>query len=286
MNYFEFHIGDHTEATTHLTLVEDGALGRMLRKYYATERPLPADVKAVQRLVGARTKEEREAVETVLQEFFELQSDGWHQSRCDAEIAAFREKQAGKEGSKEGAKERQRRARERRKDLFEELRKLGQVPAYSTTTAELEAMLSRVTGASPSRAVTPPVTRDDTATQTPDSSTQTPDSVPDGTGVAAEPTTKAELWKAGKSLLSSAGMPDAQCGSFVGKLCKDYSDEVVVEAVRRAVVEQPADPASFLKATCQAAAGQRRGAKAVSSRHSGFDQKNYREGVNADGSFV
>ncbi|MDR6857230.1 YdaU family protein [Variovorax guangxiensis] len=175
MNYFEFHIGDHAEATAHLSFTEDGALGRLLRKYYATERPLPADLKTVQRLVGARTKEEREAVETVLQEFFELQNDGWHQSRCDAEIATFHEKQAGKEGAKEGAKERQRRARERRKILFEQLRGHDQVPAYTTTTVELEAMLSRVTGAPQSRNVTQPVTRDDTATQTPDSKHQTPD---------------------------------------------------------------------------------------------------------------
>jgi len=87
-------------------------------------------------------------------------------------------------------------------------------------------------------------------------------SVPDGTGAAAPKTpaemTKVELWAAGKSLLQAGGMPAAQCGSFVGKLVKDYSDELVVEAVRTAVVQQPADPASFLKATCQRLAGERR----------------------------
>jgi len=89
------------------------------------------------------------------------------------------------------------------------------------------------------------------------------------------PSTKAELWKAGKSLLSSAGMPEGQCGTFVGKLVKDYGDEVVLEAVRRSVVEQPADPASFLKATCQAATGQRRAGKAGTSRHDDFDEARY-----------
>ena len=79
MNYYEHHIGDYAEATAHLSFVEDAAYSRMIRKYYATEKPLPADIKAVQRLVGARTKEEREAVDTVLHEFFELQDDGWHQ---------------------------------------------------------------------------------------------------------------------------------------------------------------------------------------------------------------
>jgi hypothetical protein len=70
--------------------------------------------------------------------------------------------------------------------------------------------------------------------------------------------TKDELWAAGKSLLRQAGMPEAQCGSFVGKLVKQYGSETVVEAVRTAVVERPADPPSFLKATCQRLAGERK----------------------------
>lgn len=174
MNYFELHIGDLVRATVHLSMCEDGALNRLLRKYYETERPLPVDVARVQRLVGARSKRERDAVESVLSEFFELQTDGWHQSRCDAEIAVYREKQADLEGAKGGAKERQRRARERRKALFEALRGYGVVPAYSATTSELEAQLSRVTSGDSSRAVTPHVTRDDTATQTPDTRHQSP----------------------------------------------------------------------------------------------------------------
>ncbi len=86
-------------------------------------------------------------------------------------------------------------------------------------------------------------------------------SVPSGTDGDAvkspDELTKQELWSAGKALLLQAGMPDKQCGTFVGKLVKDYTDAVVIEAVRQAVVEQPADPASYLKALCQHAAGQR-----------------------------
>lgn len=93
--------------------------------------------------------------------------------------------------------------------------------------------------------------------------------------------TKDELWTAGKSLLMDAGLPKAQCGSFVGKLVKDYGDQIVVEAVRAAVVTRPADPVEYLKATCMHAAGQR----AKPSIHAGFAGKNYREGVSDDGSF-
>ena len=64
--------------------------------------------------------------------------------------------------------------------------------------------------------------------------------------------TKAELWAAGKSLLESQGMPGKQCGSFVGKLVKDYGEDVVVDAVRTAVVQRPVDAAEFLVGACKA----------------------------------
>ena len=79
-------------------------------------------------------------------------------------------------------------------------------------------------------------------------------------GDAAKPAadmTKDELWKAGKSLLEQSGLPKEQCGSFVGKLVKDYGDRVVVDAVRAAVVARPADPVEYLKATCMRSVGQR-----------------------------
>lgn len=92
MRHFPHHIGDYAAHTAHLTFVEDAAYHRLLRRYYQDENPLPVDVAAVQRLVGARAKEERTAVETVLREFFVLQEDGWHQSRADQEIAAYLER--------------------------------------------------------------------------------------------------------------------------------------------------------------------------------------------------
>lgn len=86
MNYYEHHLGDYAQATAHLSFVEDAAYSRLLRKYYAEEKPLPSELRAVQRLIGARTDEEREAVQVVLDEFFTLEGDGWHNKRADAEI--------------------------------------------------------------------------------------------------------------------------------------------------------------------------------------------------------
>lgn len=94
MNYYPHHIGDYAAATEHLTWIEDMAYTRLLRVYYRTERPLPADVAACCRLIRATLKAERLAVQSVLAEFFVLTDDGHRQKRCDEEIAAFQDKAA------------------------------------------------------------------------------------------------------------------------------------------------------------------------------------------------
>ena len=51
MRHFPHHIGDYAAATAHLSFMEDAAYHRLLRRYYQDEKPLPADLAAVQRLV-------------------------------------------------------------------------------------------------------------------------------------------------------------------------------------------------------------------------------------------
>ena len=48
----------------------------------------------MQRLVRARSRDEKAAVETVLDEFFQQGADGWRHKRCDEEIAKYQEKRA------------------------------------------------------------------------------------------------------------------------------------------------------------------------------------------------
>ena len=166
MNYYEHHLGDYDGATAHLSWLEDCAYRRMLSLYYRTEAPLPTDVARVCRLVRATTKPERDAVQQVLHEFFQLADDGWHNDRCDQDIAAYHDLEPEREAKRENAKERQRRSRERRAGLFEALRGHNVVPAYDTPTKILETLLSRVTEHPTDTAHVTPVTRDDTATHT------------------------------------------------------------------------------------------------------------------------
>lgn len=86
MNYYDHHIGDYDAATAHLSWLEDLAYTRLMRLYYRTEKPVPADLAQVCRLVRASNAGERKAVSAVLHEFFDLRSDGWHQKRCDEEL--------------------------------------------------------------------------------------------------------------------------------------------------------------------------------------------------------
>jgi len=92
MNFYKHHLGDYDSATSHLSWLEDMAYSRLIRLYYRTERPIPSDLSQACRLVRAITKTEREAVKTVLSEFFSLFEDGWHQDRCDTEISAAQRK--------------------------------------------------------------------------------------------------------------------------------------------------------------------------------------------------
>lgn len=149
INYFEFHIGDYVEATSHLTFLEDAAYFRLVRKYYAKEEPLPVDVKAVQRLIGARNRGEERAVESVLNEFFRLEADGWHNDRCDEVIQRYKEGEPERELKASNTAARTRRHREERAQLFADLGSVGQHPSFRVKIDDLRALHEQFVKRSP-----------------------------------------------------------------------------------------------------------------------------------------
>lgn len=92
MNFFAFHIGDYESATLHLSWDEDLAYRRLINTYYKREAPLPLDKKQVYRLVMATSKAQRNAVDTMLEEFFIYTDHGFKHIRCDEEIEKFKAK--------------------------------------------------------------------------------------------------------------------------------------------------------------------------------------------------
>jgi uncharacterized protein YdaU (DUF1376 family) len=85
MIWYKFFLADYIKDTHHLADAEDLAYRRLIDMYYMTEKPIPLDVPAVAR----RIRLDLDVVELVLKEFFDMQEDGYHNSRCDKELNKY-----------------------------------------------------------------------------------------------------------------------------------------------------------------------------------------------------
>ena len=94
MYYYSHNINDFNNATIHLTIEEECMYHRALAWYYSNELPLPKDKAKIYRFLRATTKKLQTAVNNILDDFFTEKEDGFHQSRCDSEIAEYQSKQA------------------------------------------------------------------------------------------------------------------------------------------------------------------------------------------------
>lgn len=191
MNYYEKNLGDYAKEAGHLSMAEHGAFNLLLDYYFANEKPLPKD--QAYKIARARAPEERETVDLVLAEFFELQEDGcYHRQRCDEILAIFRAGEPERIVKKTNEAGRQQRFRDDRAQMFAALHAAGQFPDWKIKQPELRKLFAQycdVTTPDPlrnaSRNVTgdgdvtlqdEPATRDVTATnpQSPDTRHQTP----------------------------------------------------------------------------------------------------------------
>ena len=223
MNYYERHIGDYLKDTAHLSLLEHGVYGRLLDVYYTREGAIP--VIQVERLVGARSKDERAALAEVIDEFFSVEADCLHHARCDREIERYQKKA------------------ERNRTVG----KLGGRPKKTQTQPE---------------PTTEPTENPDgfkpEPTKNPHQSPVTSSEAKASAAEAAAEKSKAELWRAAVAVLQDGGCKsEAICRSFMGKLVGDYTLPIVQEAVAIAASNQPADAREYLKATCMRLKGER-----------------------------
>lgn len=101
------HISDFMVDTAHLTPLEECFYRRAIDFYYLNEKPLPKETQSVFRRLRAITQEEREAVVNVLNDFFVEQEDGFHNKRCDSEIAEYHQNaNKNRENGKKGGRPR------------------------------------------------------------------------------------------------------------------------------------------------------------------------------------
>ena len=90
MHYYQFNIGDYQSHTSHLSETEDLVYRRILDWCYLHEKPLPANLEEISRLIRMRTHSESIAI--VLREFFVNENEGWFSERVNKEIQHFRDK--------------------------------------------------------------------------------------------------------------------------------------------------------------------------------------------------
>jgi uncharacterized protein YdaU (DUF1376 family) len=102
MNYYARHLGDYAKDTAHLSMLEHGAYSLLLDRYYSTEQGIPQS--QAYRVARARSKEEKLAVDAVLDEFFILDNGIWINRRAEEEItkAKAKAKVAQENGSRGG----------------------------------------------------------------------------------------------------------------------------------------------------------------------------------------
>lgn len=90
MNYYKRHLGDYARDTGDLTMLQHGAFGLLLDRYYSDERPLKAS--KVYAIGKARNQAERDAVDFVLKEYFSLADGLWSNAKADSVIESSKKK--------------------------------------------------------------------------------------------------------------------------------------------------------------------------------------------------
>lgn len=105
MNYYNRYPGDYSKDTQDLSLAEHGAFTLLLDHLYGTERVLPKNPVGLFRVCRAFTKEEQDAVLSVIRKFFIETEDGYTNSRFESEQEKARARiDAARENGKKGGR--------------------------------------------------------------------------------------------------------------------------------------------------------------------------------------
>lgn len=114
MHFYPHNIADFNNATRHLTRVERSVYRDSIEMYYDTEQPLAGDVSLLARKLLCRSDEEKQALETVLAEFYTLVDGVYRHARCDIEIEKYRANSSAKaRAGKASAEARQQKAKDK-----------------------------------------------------------------------------------------------------------------------------------------------------------------------------
>ena len=105
MYFYNFNIGDYRGHTAHLTPTEHYIYRSLIDWYYLNERPMPAnDIDYIARVLMLKTDDERQALQSVLSEFFKVKKlkltgdtvECYHHARIDNEIKNYHHANGGR----------------------------------------------------------------------------------------------------------------------------------------------------------------------------------------------
>lgn len=212
MKYYKRHLGDYATDTGELSLVEHGAYTLLLDYYYSHQLPIPAN--RAYRICKASTDAEREAVDFVLNEYFELRQTHWHHAKCDEVIcqAVAKSMVAQAKGKKGGLK----------------------AAARKKGGARLATAKENVATATPQLGKT-------------DSESSIPLFVDQEQKKGADAPKADPIFGKGLSMLVRKGIPEPQARTFLGKLKATVrNDPIVVSWLTKAEDEDVSHPVQWL----------------------------------------
>lgn len=90
MHYYQFNPSDFKAKTRHLTHLERAFYRELIDLYYETEKPITGDLPKLERLLLAKTDDEKQALLSVLDEFFVFKNDAYHDFEITAKIRAYK----------------------------------------------------------------------------------------------------------------------------------------------------------------------------------------------------
>lgn len=88
MDYYPRYSGDYIRDTLTLNMTEDGAYSRLLDLYYSTEKPIKKDRNLYQ-VLRTFNKKERDAIDKILDLFFEEKEGLFYHKRVEKEIDKY-----------------------------------------------------------------------------------------------------------------------------------------------------------------------------------------------------
>jgi uncharacterized protein YdaU (DUF1376 family) len=147
MRYYPHHIGDFNSGTRHLTRLERSIYRDLIELYYDTESPLINNLKKLSRKIMARTDEEIEALENILEEYFKLNEseEYFHHSKCDKVLEKYFAECSKLDEKRESDRLRKAASREKRAKLFSDAKALGISTTIDMTNIQIQGMIRDVT---------------------------------------------------------------------------------------------------------------------------------------------